>query len=154
MGSTSVVYDLVGTLVSTFQAQVTTAQVYDGYGSTDNPGDFVMVGIEDPDGDKGASAETQQKFVDIGGLSREESGSITCVVVSWNGNNSLSEARGKVKAITQVIENTLRSSPNFGNAIPGLLWIGYGSRTQVTQMQAKGSALVMQVFDVQFKARI
>jgi hypothetical protein len=38
--------------------------------------------------------------------------------------------------------------------VPGLLWIGYGTRTQLIQIQATDGACVMCVFDVAFKARI
>jgi hypothetical protein len=151
--ATSVVFDLVGALVTQLGAALS-VNVHDGYGLTDDPGDYLMVGVEDPDGDRATSAEGRQDWAGLGARARDEEGTITCVAMSWNGDASLSDARADAKAITAAVEDHLRADPNLGGIVPGLLWIGYGTRTQLIQIQATDGACVMCVFDVAFKARI
>jgi hypothetical protein len=38
--------------------------------------------------------------------------------------------------------------------VAGLNWTGYGTRTELIQLQATDGACVMCVFDIAFKARI
>jgi hypothetical protein len=59
--ATSVVFDLVGALVTQLGAALS-VNVHDGYGLTDDPGDYLMVGVEDPDGDRATSAEGRQDW--------------------------------------------------------------------------------------------
>ena len=150
---TSVVFDLIGTLVTRFDAAVT-ANVYDGFGVTDDPGNYLMVGVEDPDSDRGIAAEARQDWAAIGNRARYEEGTVTCVAMAWNGDGDLAAARTACKAITVEAENHLRSDPNLGGTVTGLMWTGYGTRTQLIPIQAEDGACVICVFDVAFKARI
>ena len=151
--TTSVVFDLIDTLVSRFTAALS-VNVLDGYGLTDDPGDFLMVGVEDPDSDRAVSAEGKQEWAGLGAKARYEEGTVTCIAMSWNGDADLAAARAAVKATTAAVENNLRSDPNLGGVVPGLNWTGYGTRTELIQLQASDGACVMCVFDVAFKARL
>jgi len=153
--TTSVVFDLIGTLVTGFDTALAAATVYDGYGKTDEvAGDYVMVGIEDPDSDRATSAEARQDWAGLGARARNEEGTVTCLALSWNGNDDLAQARAAVKATTGAIEDYLRADPDLGGVVPGLLWTGYGTRTQLIQIQATDGACVICVFEVAFKARV
>jgi hypothetical protein len=79
---------------------------------------------------------------------------VTCIAMSWNGDADLSAARAAAKATTVAVENHLRADPNLGGSVDGLMWVGYGTRTELIQLQATDGACVMCVFDVAFKARI
>lgn len=151
--ATSVVFDLIGALVDRLASELE-VNVFDGYGITDDPGDYLMVGVEDPDSDRATSAEARQEWAGLGARARDEEGTVTCIAMSWNGDADLSAARAAAKATTVAVENHLRSDPNLGGTVPGLLWTGYGTRTQLIQLQATDGACVICVFDVAFKARI
>lgn len=153
--ATSVIYDLIDTLYSRFAAALPSTNVYDGYGVTDDPGDFLMIGVEDPNSDQsGTSAEGQQSWAGIGEGRRYEEGVVTCVALSWNGDGDQALARATVKAITDAVEADLRSDPNLGGAVDGLQWTGYGTRTQFIQDQDGHGAAAVAVFEIAFKARI
>lgn len=151
--TTSVVFDLIDVLVSRFTAALS-VNVLDGYGLTDDPGDFLMVGVEDPDSDRAVSAEAKQEWAGLGNRTRYEEGTVTCIAMSWNGDADLAAARAACKATTAAVENNLRSDPNLGGVVAGLTWTGYGVRTELIQLQASDGACVMCVFDVAFKARL
>jgi hypothetical protein len=152
--STSVVFDLIGTLVTQLGAELE-ANVYDAFGEvTEDPGDYLVIGFEDPNDDQATSAEGQQEWAGLGARARNEEGTVTCFALSWNGDADMSAARTAVKAITDAVESHLRADPNLGGDVPGLLWTGYGTRTRVIQIPATDGACVMCVFDVAFKARI
>lgn len=154
MTGTSVAFDLIDALVSTFQAALPDLNVFDGYGLTEDPGDFLMVGVEDPDSDRSTSAEGRQEWAGLGARARYEEGTVTCIAMSWNGDADLAAARAACKATTAAVENVLRSDPNLAATVPGLTWTGYGTRTELIQLQATDGACVICVFDVAFKARI
>ena len=151
--TTSVVFDLIDVLVSRF-TDALSVNVLDGYGLTDDPGDFLMVGVEDPDSDRAVSAEAKQEWAGLGAKTRYEEGTVTCIALSWNGDADLKAARAACKATTAAVENNLRADPNLGGVVPGLNWTGYGVRTELIQLQASDGACVMCVFDVAFKARL
>jgi hypothetical protein len=151
--TTSVVFDLVGVLVTRFESALS-VNVFDGYGLTDDPGDYLMVGVEDPDSDRATSSEAKQEWAGLGARTRYEEGTVTCIAMSWNGDGDLSAARAACKATTAAVEANLRSDPNLGAVVPGLTWTGYGTRTELIQLQATDGACVMCVFDVAFKARL
>lgn len=151
--TTSAVFDLIDALVERFTSALE-VNVLDGYGLTDDPGDFLMVGVEDPDSDRATSAESKQEWHGVGNRARLEEGTVTCIAMSWNGDADLSAARAAAKATTAAVEDHLRSDPNLGGTVPGLTWTGYGTRTELIQLQATDGACVMCVFEVAFKARL
>lgn len=151
--TTSVVFDLPGALLARW-GPLLDVNLFDGYGVTDDPGDYLMVGVEDPDSDRATSGEAKQEWASLGARMRYEEGTITCIAMSWNGDGDLAAARAACKATTVAVENHLRSDPNLGGTVSGLNWTGYGTRTELIQLQATDGACVMCVFDVAFTARL
>ena len=152
--STSAVPSIIDALVTAARAALTDVAVYDGYGVSDDPGDFLMIGVEDVDGqDQARSADSSQTWAGTGiGAPRDESGEITCAALSWNGDADQKAARDGAYAITAAVENLLRENPALG--LPTVLWTGYGSSTQLTQDQSDGGAMALVVFRIAFRARI
>lgn len=150
--ATSVVFDLPGRLVEIFTAALTTATVYDGFGASEDPGDFLMVGVDDPNSTDplAPSAESTQTWAGMGARHRDEEGTLTCVALTWNGDDDTAAARTRVKALMSAVEATITADPNLGGTIPGLLWVRPEGRTQF--MQGNGQAMF--VFDIAWRARL
>src|SRR5689334_3843760 len=93
--ATSAVPALIDALVSAADAALSNVAVYDGVGNSDDPGDFLMVGVDDPDRtDDVASASATQQWAGVGNASaRDEEGDVTCAALSWNGNSNQKQAR-------------------------------------------------------------
>lgn len=154
--ATSVVPALIDALVTGATAALPDTRVSDGIGATDDPGDFLMVGVEDPDLEGAAySAEAKQDWAAVGtDAPRDEQGEITCVALSWNGNGpeGAKQARDGAYAIAAAVEDLLRATPALG--VPQLLWTGFGSSSQLSQAQGSGGASALLVFRITFRARI
>lgn len=154
MATTSVVYDLIDALVDQLGPALA-VNVLDGSGDTDDPGDYLMVGIEDPDVQGFAdSVDSQQSWAGLGARARDEEGTVSCCALSWNGDGDLAAARAAVRTITSGVEDHLRADPNLGAAVPGLLWVGFGTRQVVRQVQGDTGAAVLVFFQIDFRARI
>lgn len=152
--ATSVVPDLIDALVSTSRTALPDVNVYDGVSVTLDPGDYLMVGVEDPDLEGAVfSADTRQEWATVGtGAPRNEEGDVTCVALSWNGDGDQKVARDAAYAIAAGLEDALRANPSLG--VSSLLWTGFGSSSQLSQAQGKGGASALLVFRIHFKARI
>lgn len=151
--ATSVVPALIDAMVSTFTSAITGATVYDGTGTSDDPGDYLMIGVDDPDSPSPAvSADVQQQWANVNYLARDEVGEITCAALSWNGDGNTKAARDAVYAILAAVENALRSNPSLGLA--NLLWTSFGTSQQLTQLQSDSGAMALVIFRVHFEARI
>lgn len=151
--ATSVVPALIDALLALANANLTDVLVLDGYGQTDDPGDFLMIGIEDPDSDgAGFSADARQEWANANYTARDETGDITCVALSWNGDGDAKLARDTAYGITSALEDALRLTPSLG--VEGLLWTGFGSTTQLSQAQGTGGASALLIFRISFRARI
>lgn len=127
--------------------------VSDGYGVTDDPGDFLMIGVEDPDSQENAfSVDVRQEWANANYTARNEDGEVVCAAVSWNGDGDQKLARDSVYDIFGAIEDTLRANPSLG--VASLLWSSVGSSSQLSQAQGQQGAAAMLIFRIQFKARI
>ena len=152
---TTVVFDLVDRLVEIFREQLSEVNVYDGTGNSDDPGDYLMVGVSDPDNDRPQIVESRQSWAGLGARARDEEGAVACVALSWNGKpEGAAEARAKVKAITEKVEQVLRSDPSLGGTVPGLQWTGYGSNASADLVEADDGTALLWRFEIAFKARI
>lgn len=128
--------------------------VIDGFGVTEEPGDFLMVGVDDPDRtDAAYSASAEQQWAHANHTARDERGTVTCAALSWNGDGDQKLARDRVYAVAAALEDILRADPTLG-AVDGLLWTGFGQSMQLTQNQDGQGALALLVFDIAFRARI
>lgn len=152
--ATSVVPAAIDALVAAARIALPDVLVHDGIGQTDDPGDFLMIGVEDPDIEGAAfSADTKQDWAAVGtGAPRDEQGDITCVALSWNGDGDPKAARDGAYAIAAAVEDLLRNTPALG--VPQLLWTSFGSSSQLSQAQGDGGASALLVFRINFRARI
>jgi len=152
--TTSVVFDLVDALVVRFTNALASVNVIDGDTVSDDVANFLMVGWDDPDNERATSAEGKQEWAGLGAKARYEEGTVTCLALSWDGANNFAAARAAVKATTDGVEDNLRSDPNLGGAVPGLMWVGYGTRMELRQWLSTEGAVATCMFDIAFKARI
>lgn len=158
--ASSVVPSLIDALISTATAALPNVDVYDGFGVSEDPGDFLMIGVDDPDSQAAAfSSDSSQTQATAGTpRSRNQTGAITCAALSWNGNAGNAgqkTARDAVYAIQAAVENALRADPTLGVAPPNgqvlVLQIG-DERLSQNQYDLGCDALL--IFTVQFEARI
>jgi hypothetical protein len=92
--------------------------VIDGPLVTSDPSDAVFIGYDgDPDGDFQA-AESDQEWIGIGALTREEKFHINCAAVVTVGDGNVKLARDTAYALTATVENELRSDPSLGLGPP------------------------------------
>ena len=151
--ATSVVPALIDAVVAAARTNLPDTNVFDGFGNTSDPGDFLMIGVEDPDTDDAAfSADTKQSWANANHTTRDESGELTCAALSWNGNGDQKAARDAVYAITAAVETFLRDNPPLN--VAGVLWTGFGSSSQLSQAQGDGGAVAQLIFRIDFRARI
>lgn len=149
---TSAVPALIDAIVTAADAALSCI-VSDGFGVTEDPGDYLMIGVVDPDSDFGSEAATsEQSWASIGAQSRDEVGDITCAALSWNGNADAKGARDAVYATLAALSNLLRATPALGLAT--VLWTGFGEKQELTQNQSGDGAMALVVFTIHFRARI
>lgn len=131
-------------------------QVYDGYGVSGNSGDFLMIGVENPNSpDMAFSASSKQDVATLGTTRpRDENGSVLCAAYSWNGNANQKLARDTAYGYMAVIEAALRADPNMGIAAGGNFIAGMGDLQRLSQNQSESGADALLVFNVRFFARI
>ena len=150
--STSVVPALIDALVAAGTTALPSTIVSDGVPVTDDPGDFLMVGIQDPDAETPLSADSAEAQQSWGAARpRTETGSVYCCAYSWNGNGDAKAARNAVYAIAAAVANALR--PN-DLAVPGLQGVGYGTSTTFRQGQSDYGAGALLMFSVEYAAHI
>jgi len=149
----TLVLDVIDALVAAYRTALPTVAVYDGTGITDDPGDFVMVGVGDPNSDQvPTSADTTQEWAGLGAHRRDEEGTVMCCAVSWNGESEgLATARAGIRSMVDAIGAAHREDPTLG--VASVMWTGFGARTTTTQIQADNGSSVVHYFEIQFKAR-
>jgi len=156
--ATSVVPALIDALVTQATAALPTVRVYDGFGVTDDPGDFLMVGIDDPlSADAATTAAMQQRPATGGtGRSRDETGELWCSALSWNGDANQKAARDAAFAIVAAIETLCRTSPSLGIAGYGYVVtsVGGSGNFTVRSDQNDTGAMTSVSFPVAFAARL
>jgi len=148
--ATSAVPAVIDALVTACTAALPDVSVVDGSDFDEAPGDFLLIGVEDPDlPNLDFSAEAQQDWATTGiNGARDESGEIVCAAMSWNGEGEQKRARDAAYAIQTAVENLLRTTPTLG--LPTLLWTSFGTREQLSQ----GRGLALVIFRITFEARI
>lgn len=129
-------------------------RIFDGFEATpEDPGDFVMVGIEDPDTDDfGWSGESTADWAHADGTERDEAGTVTCSALSWNGDGDQRLARTRVFQLLDAIAGHVGTNYTLG--IPYVLWLTFGGDLQFSQQQSDGGASALVVFKLAFRARI
>jgi hypothetical protein len=150
--ATSAVPALIDAMVATFDAALS-ANVYDGYGNSDDPGDFLMVGIDDPDSDDWAdAATTKQDWANANYTARSEEGDIICAALSWNGDGNQKAARDAVYATQAAVETALRANPSLG--VSSVLWTSFGTDASYRQIQGQHGAASLLIFRIFFRAQL
>jgi hypothetical protein len=154
--ATSTVPALIDALVTNARTSLPDVDVYDGFGMSDDPGDFLMIGVEDPDLAQAAtSAQAQQAPATMGmQRSRDETGSVTCAALSWNGDADPKAARDGAFATVAAVEDMLRLNPSQGLGAEGLFVCQFGGNLTLSQQQDGDGASALVVFTVDFRARI
>lgn len=161
--ATSVVPDLIDALVGLATASLPDLTVLDSFGAapgqddTGTTGDFLMIGAEDPD-DTGLSvAVTTEETPGPFGTNRprDEVGEVVLVALSWNGDMDQKAARDAVYSTAAAIADLCRTDQNVPHLnVTGLLWTGYGSRSELKQNQSDQAAIAQLTFRLSFRARI
>ena len=149
----SAVPDLIDALVTLGQS-VAGVTVYDGPGDSDDPGDYLMIGVDDPDSPATPkSADTQQDWALLGYEARDEEGDITCAALSWNGDaGGQKAARDAAYAVIANFGAALKANPSLG--LDHVLWTSFGTTTSLSQLQSADGVLALVTFTVHFKARL
>lgn len=149
----SVVPALIDALVAAGRAALPDVLVIDGMGKTDDPGDYLMIGVDDPDTDGDAfSGDSQQKWAHATGSARDESGQITCAAFSWNGNADQKAARDSAYASVEALASACRADVDLG--VASLVWTDFGTDARLSQIQSDSGAAALVVFQIAFRARI
>lgn len=151
---TTVVFDLIDALVAQCKAQLAGIIVSDSYAITQDPGSYLMIGIDDPDAVTLArAADSRQEWAALGALQRDDNGSVHCVAESWNGDGDPKKARDDVKATLDGVAAVVNGDPTLGG-VSGLLWTGYGASSTLTQAQTSNGAIARMAFTIAYRARI
>ncbi len=150
--ATSVVPALLDALFTLSTAALPNIVVTDGPGITSDPGDFLMVGIQDPDADVPLAAVSEEDQMAWGtARPRQETGSVHLCAYSWNGDGDQKAARDAVYAIAAAVANGVRPD---NLAVTGLMKVGYGTSTTFRQGQSEIGAGALLMFSVDFMAQI
>lgn len=154
MASVSVVPALIDALVAQATSAVTGATVYDGIGVSEEEGDYLMIGVDDPEGPDWARSASVARDWETVGLQNDidEEGDIACAALSWNGDGNAKAARDAVYAIAEALAGVCRTNPTLG--IPRLLWVLYGGQSDLQQVQNQHGALARLEFQIHFRALI
>jgi len=144
---------LVDALIAAATTALPNVNVYDGYGVSDDPADFLMIGSNNADdtGDVNAG-DLRQEWANANHTARDEEGEVNCFALSWNGDGNQKAARDAAFAICEAVATVCRNDPSLG--IPTLLWTSFGSRSTPLQNQDSTGALCAVEFQVSFRARI
>lgn len=157
--TTTIVFDLITQLVSVCAANVPPGvQVYDGPGASNDPGNFLMVGVGNPDSDDLAESATgTQVWNGLGAKSALEDGSVVCCALAWTGgagNAAQQSARETCRDIVKSVDAALKSDPNLGGAVPGLNWVRYGGNFALSQRSTADGVTAIFYFEIGYKARL
>jgi hypothetical protein len=150
--ATSVVPALIDALVSQSRAVLPDVIVYDGFGVSDDPGEFLMVGVSDDTDTASRAVSSHQEWANANHTARDESGDVTCMAVSWNGDADQKAARDGVYATKGAVEDMLRADPDLG--LDNVLWTSAGTDENLDQNQDDAGALAILTFTIAYRARL
>lgn len=153
----SVIPDVIDALVALAKANVTTVTVYDGVGNSDDPGDYLMIGVSDPDGasDRDRAATSTTDWANVNYTAAAESGEVMCAALSWTGDTSqagVKAARDGVYTVIETFGTALRANPSL--SLSNVLWTRLGKTHELTQLQSQEGVLALALFSIHFEARV
>lgn len=150
--ATSVVPALRAALVTRCTAVLPAVRVSYGFGVSDDPGDFLMIGVSDDGPNPSTAVRFHQEWANANHTARDEEGDITCMSVSWNGDADAKAAFESVFATMAAVEDLLRGDPSLG--VAGVLWTSLGTDGNCEENQDEAGALAILVFTIFYRARI
>jgi hypothetical protein len=153
----SVIPALIDALVAAAQAALPDAKVSDGFLLSDEPGDYLMVGVEDPEsltnGDDAEAASVSQDQMAFGVTRpRMEEGAIHLAARSVNGDANQKAARDAVYAMHEALAGALRPTNDLG--VTGVLKLSNGASLSLRQNQDGYGAVATLLYDIAFTAQI
>lgn len=140
-------------VLSTLKANLPGVQVIDGPGRTDQADDrYIMVGASEPDSDGFEAAITgSQAWAQLGGKFRDETFSIHCAAVGWNGDGDQTQALTDAFSLFDAVGSALVTDPSLGGSLlyaPGL------TAFTVRFIQDANGAAAHLPFDIECRTRI
>lgn len=153
-GAASVVPQATDALISMFTAVLGAENVFDGAQPiSDLVTNYVVVGASDPfDVNFDEAATSDQGWQWLGLQHRQETFTVNCVAVSWNGDANPKTARDGAFTIMQALTNQMMTDPTLG--LPELTYITKISGTKMRAGQDADGAFVSLQFGVEFWARL
>lgn len=151
--ATSAIPEILNALVQLAKDNLDGVIITDGIGPSDEVGRYLMIGVDDVDGDTVfPTADSRQSWANIGHVVRDETGDVTCAAMAWNGENDPSAARRDVFALVGELEDAMRADPTLG--IRPQIRAEFGTSIELRQLQDEYGASATVVFQLHFDARI
>lgn len=150
--ATSVVPALIDAVVLAATATLPAVNVSDGFSVSDDPGDFLMVGVSDDGPNPSTAVHSKQSWANANHTARDEEGDITCMAMSRNGDADAKAARDRVYTMKAALENLLRADPSLG--LVNVLWTSAGVSEDLDQSKDDIGALAVLTFTIFYRARI
>jgi hypothetical protein len=139
-------------LIDGFTTALPDLNVLDGFGLSGDPGDFLMVGADDPDNEDAASAfEIRQTRMAMGG-SRLEEGAVFCIALSWNGDGDQKAARDACFDTITAVEDYLRDNDQLGGVVLKADFVDLAAQGQ--QAQGDTGAACWLPFAIAYQAQV
>lgn len=128
------------------------AKVADGPVPTSDFGDYVMIGIDDPDKQGGyiLAGESTEDWAHANTTTIDQEGFITAAVLVFSGDSVFKPVRDKAFVIKSVIDNIVKNHTVL--AIDELEWLQPSSHTYSQSSNTKGVVAFL-VMRIGFKAR-
>jgi hypothetical protein len=145
---------VIDALVVSFTAALGEGNVFDGPGVTaDNPDQYVIVGMSDPDSEVlDESASSQQGWAWLGHVARDEVVVVHCCAVAWNGDTDQKAARDAAFAVLKVVTDAIEDDPSYG--VSGVLYVTGITSSHLRQVQDDNGALAVVSFDIEIHSRL
>lgn len=148
-------YDVIDALVDQLPSVSDGVRVSDGFGVSDDPGDFIMIGVDDLLSDRAAHAlEADQEWAHVNHTTRHEAGDINCIAWSRVGDSdagSSKRVRDQLRAVLDSLADYIRTNYTLG--VPEVLWVGF-RLISTDQDQDDYGAWCLANFQIHFEARI
>ena len=144
--------DLIDAMVADFTALPALANVTvcDGPSIVNDPGDYLFVGIDNPDDDNGIGVSGTQSWPLATYTYREDDGDIWLAAYADNGAGAMKPARDAATAVMEAVQDRVHANPTLGVAqVTRLAFSDYTYRPMQT---ANGAAVVL-LFRITFTAR-
>lgn len=153
--ATSVIPALLSALYIALSAALDPdVKTFYGQGVSGHAGDFLMIGVEDPDAEGFTdAAESEGTWAGLGNHARDQKGNIWCSAWSWNGDSDQQSATEAAYATVAAVDTYLRANPTLGGVI-STGWAIHGSSERLSMAQTDSGAQARVTFQIYFQARL